>query len=50
MSERISEQELDLLVYVLDVWVQANENHPAVEKVEALSEKLSTCSEAKLKM
>ena len=37
----MTEQELDLLVYVVDVWLQANENHPAWEKVDKLVTKLS---------
>jgi hypothetical protein len=49
MSDKLSEQELDLLVYVLDVWVQSNDQHPAVQKVEDLSDKLSRCSGARLK-
>lgn len=48
MSDKLTEQDLDLLVYVVDVWLQSNENHPAWEKVDKLSDKLSNCSSVKI--
>ena len=48
MSDKLTEQELDLLVYVVDVWLQANENHPAFARVDRLSEKLSNCNAVKV--
>lgn len=48
MSTKLTEQDLDLLLYVVDVWLQSNESHPAWDKVDELSEKLSNCSSVKI--
>ena len=48
MSDKLTDQDLDLLVYVIDVWLQSNEQHPAFERVDRLSEKLSNCNGVKV--
>ena len=49
MSHRLTEQDLDLIVYVMDVWLQDNDSHPAAGRVEDLIDKLSRCSEVRIK-
>ena len=49
MSESLTEHDLDMIVYVMDVWLQSNESHPAHNEVEALVDRLSRCNGLKLK-
>lgn len=45
----LNEQDLDLMVYVMDVWLMDNGDHPAAGRVEDIVDKLSRCSSVKLK-
>jgi TolB-like protein len=47
---KLSEQDLDLMVYVMDVWLMDNDDHPAAGRVEDIIDKLSRCSDIKIKL
>jgi hypothetical protein len=49
MSRHLTERNLDVLLYVLDIWMNDNEDTPLHKEVEALYESLSRCNGVTIK-
>lgn len=47
---KLSEEDIDIILYIFDIWINANDGHRLAEKVEELSDKLSRCSTVQIKM
>jgi len=49
MSSKLTERNLDVLLYVIDIWMQDNEDTPLYNEVEGLYEDLSRCNGVTIK-
>lgn len=50
MSKHLTERNLDILLYILDIWMQDNDDAPLYKEVDTLYDMLSRCNGVNIKI